>query len=96
MPSTIYHNVVGFVIVRLFCALQAELCELEQELKAVHNMCMLGYINKSHQLCKLEHTIVGETESVKPQIRTKSARSVSQLAQRFESTLKKDTYIKVK
>mgnify|MGYP001803693650 CR=1 FL=1 len=92
MLSKIYHNVVDFVIVRLCCVLRAGLYELEQELKAVHNMYMLGYISNSLQLCKLDHTIVGETESMKPQIRTKSARSV----QRFESTIRKDTHIKVR
>ena len=64
-------------------------------MKAVHNMYMQGYIGNS-QLCKLEHTIVNETASVKPQIRTKSTRSVSQLAQRFESKLKKDSNVKAK
>ena len=68
---------------------------MEQELKAVHNMYMQGYIGNS-QLCKLEHTIVNETASVKPQIRTKSTRSVSQLAERFESKLQKESHVKVK
>ena len=64
-------------------------------MKAVQNMVMQGYIGNP-QLCKLEHTIVNETASVKPQIRTKSTRSVSQLAERFESTLQKDSHGRVK
>ena len=87
---------VLLLYVYLCCVLRAGLYELEPEVKAVHNMYILGYIGNSHQLCKLDHTIVGETESLRPQIRTKSARSVSQLAQRVESTLRKDTHIKVK
>ena len=85
---------VVFVIVNILWCLQTELYELEQELKAVHNMYMQGYIGNS-QLCKLEYTIVSETASVKPQIRTKSTRSVSQLAQKFENTTQKDSHIKV-
>ena len=39
---------------------------------------------------------MNETASVKPQIRTKSTRSVCQLAERFESELQKESHVKVK
>ena len=72
--------------------LQTELYEIEQELKAVHNMYMMNYIGNS-QLHKLERTIVNETASLNPQIRTKSTRSVSQLVQRFENRVQHDTQV---
>ena len=69
--------------------LQTELYEIQQDLKAVHNM---NYIGNS-QLHKLERTIVNETGSLNPQIRTKSTRSVSQLAQRFENRIQHGTQV---
>ena len=72
--------------------MHAEIYETEQELKAVHDMNMMKYIGSS-QLHKLERTIVNVTASVKPQIRTKSTRSVSQLVQRFKNRIPHDTQV---